>query len=244
MQKESDLARHKVLVLVGGLGERLQSVYADGPKAMAPIHGTPFLAHLLARLEQADFEHVVLCVGYRHEQIQNWFGDGASAGLRISYSVEEELLGTGGAIRLGAERFAKGQRIFAMNGDTLHTIDFTAMLGFRQAHRAHCTVGLTSVAEAGRYGSVELDTSGVITAFREKNGTARGGLVNSGTYIVEPEVLEGIPEDRPVSLEREVLPQWLKNGLVGFSASGYFIDIGVPEDYLRAQQELKRLEAM
>ena len=244
MHEQSDLIKHKVLVLVGGLGTRLQSVYADGPKAMAPIHGIPFLAYLLARLQQAGFEDVVLCVGYRHQQIRHWFGNGTTSGLRLRYSVEAELLGTGGAMRRGAQQFAKGERIFTMNGDTIHAIDFAAMLRFHEEQRAGCTIGLASVSESGRYGSVELGDGGRITAFREKDAVARCGLVNSGTYIVEPELIEAIPEGRPVSLEREVLPHWLNDRLMGFSASGYFIDIGVPEDYLRAQQVLKSLESM
>jgi mannose-1-phosphate guanylyltransferase len=242
MHHQIELTKHKVLILVGGLGTRLLSMYAEGPKAMAPIHGAPFLAYLLAKLSDEGFEEVVLCVGHKHQTIQDHFGDGSSSGLRIEYSVEEELLGTGGAIRLAAQRFAPGQRVFAMNGDTLHALDYSAMLQFHGEHRAKCTIGLAEVGDASRYGSVELDEAGRVSAFREKSAVAHPGLVNSGTYILEPDVVEAIPAGRPVSLEREVLPTLLDDKLMGFPASGYFIDIGVPEDYLRAQKELGKLE--
>jgi len=235
------LAEHKALVLVGGLGTRLKSVYSEGPKAMAPIRGKPFLDHLLRGLARAGFVDVVLCVGYRHEPIREFFGDGSRIGLNLHYSIERELLGTAGAIRLGAIKFASGERVFAINGDTLHPIDYTEMLRFHNRKRANCTITLAEVQDAVRYGSVELQPSGRVIGFLEKNAPSGRSLVNSGTYIFEPNVIDAIPADRPVSLEREVLPLILGELVVGFTSQAYFIDIGVPADYIRAQTELEEL---
>jgi NDP-sugar pyrophosphorylase family protein len=241
---QTAVSDHKALVLVGGLGTRLRAVYADGPKAMAPINGRPFLALLLERLARSGFKDVVLCVGYRAEAIQSWFKDGAEFGLRIQYSIEDQLLGTAGAIRLGVDRFAAGQRVLAMNGDTWHALDYHAMLEHHLGERSVCTIALTEVPDAGRYGSVELNSNSRVTGFLEKSAAVHRGWINSGTYLLEHEVIELIPADRVVSLEREVLPRLIQSNVVGFCSNAYFVDIGIPADYQRAQQELERTEAL
>jgi D-glycero-alpha-D-manno-heptose 1-phosphate guanylyltransferase len=226
------------LVLVGGMGTRLRPVYAQGPKALAPIAGKPFLAYLLESLAAAGLKHVVLCVGYGAEQIEGWVKDGAKFDLRIRYSRETEAMGTAGALGLAYLRFARGQRVLAMNGDSIVQMSLPAMWDWHLKNAAAATIALVGLADTARYGRVEVNEGGWISSFHEKNGQAAPGFINGGAYLFEASVLEDIVVQGSVSLEREVLPAQIPRGLLAFKTSGYFIDIGIPEDYLRAQAEL------
>jgi D-glycero-alpha-D-manno-heptose 1-phosphate guanylyltransferase len=227
-----------VLVLVGGLGTRLRTAYADGPKALAPIQGRPFLAYILKLLSDAGLSRIVLCVGYRAEQIEQWLGDGTSLGLQVKYSREEEPLGTAGAIALAYSRYAKGERVLAMNGDSILQLPLAAMWDVHMRRLAEATVALAQVQDASRYGSVGVNREGWVTSFREKGSGKRAGLINGGVYLFEPAVLDAVVQRGSISLEREVLPNQLQRGLLAFKTDGYFIDIGIPQDFARAQAEL------
>jgi D-glycero-alpha-D-manno-heptose 1-phosphate guanylyltransferase len=226
------------LVLVGGLGTRLRSVYADGPKALAPIEGKPFLAYLLKLLANAGLSRVVLCVGYRAEQIEQWLGHGKSLGLNVSYSREDEPMGTAGALGLAYSRYARGERILAMNGDSILQLSLAAMWNAHISRGAGATIALAQVPDTSRYGSVEVNENGWVTSFHEKSGEPCPGFINGGVYLFEPSVMDSILDGHRVSLEREVLPAQLSRGLLAFRSAGYFIDIGVPHDLVRAQSEL------
>ena len=236
------LADCPALLLVGGLGVRLRSAYDDGPKAMAPVNGQPFLAYLLNSLARSGFRIVILCVGYRSDQIQRWLGDGASFGLSVLYSEETQAMGTGGALQLAFSRYRLDRRFFAMNGDSILQLDFHAM--YREHIRAgsQATMALARVDDSSRYGAVGLDDKGWVTSFKEKGGLPVAGYINGGVYVFEPEVMDLVPSGRPVSLEQEILPQLAAQKLRAFQSAGYFIDIGVPADFARAQTELKELE--
>lgn len=238
---QNSIIQLPVLILAGGFGTRLQTVYDTGPKAMAPISGKPFIWYLLHTIRLAGFKRVVLCVGYKHEQIEAWAGDGSGLGLEITYSVEDEPLGTAGAIRLAAQKYLHCNSFAVMNGDSLAQPDFLELVCAHLATRAKATMVLAHVPDSGRYGRVDIDDNGRIVAFVEKSTNTGEAFINSGVYIFETSVIDSIPNDRPVSLEREILPNLVGNGLFSFKTRGYFIDIGVPEDFSRAQRELKEL---
>lgn len=241
----------QALILAGGLGTRLRPVVADRPKSMAAVDDRPFLAYQIACLRRWGVDHVVLCVGYLHAHVSDYFGDGAASGVRIDYSVEDEPLGTGGAVKL-AERFVDGP-FFVLNGDTYFDIDLRAMA--RAHHRraapgdAHGngrsgeredagagplgTVAVVEVADGRAFGSVALRADGRIEAFREKSAELAPGFINAGIYWLEKDVMNHIPSGRAVSLERDVFPGLVadRRGLYAFPAAGFFVDIGTPDGY-------------
>lgn len=237
--RANNLSACPALVLVGGLGTRLRPAYADGPKALAPIEGKPFLAYLLKQLADAGLTRVVLCVGYRAEQIEQWLGDGKSNGLNVSYSREDEPMGTAGALGLAYSRYARGERVLALNGDSILQLSLAAMWDAHKSRGAAATIALAHVPDTSRYGGVEVNEQGWVTSFREKSsGELVPGFINGGVYLLEPPVMDMILNGQLRSIEREVLPAQLSRGLLGFKSDGYFIDIGIPEDLARAQTEL------
>jgi D-glycero-alpha-D-manno-heptose 1-phosphate guanylyltransferase len=236
-RQENGLAHCPALILVGGLGTRLRPVYADGPKALAPIRGKPFLAYLLKMLAENGLSRVVLCMGYRAGQIEQWLAD-QSFGLHIHYSHEDEPMGTAGALGLAYSRYARGERMLAMNGDSILQLSLASMWNLHAARGAEATIALAYVPDTSRYGSVGVNEEGWVTAFSEKSTERKPGFINGGVYLFEPSVMDRVVKDCSVSLEREVLPTQLMRGLLGFKSDGYFIDIGVPQDLARAQSEL------
>lgn len=222
-------------ILAGGLGTRLRSVVADRPKVLAPVAGRPFLAHLLDRLSSAGVGKVVLLVGYAAEQVKAAFGE-EYGGMRLAYSAEPEPRGTGGAVRLALPHF-DGDAVLLLNGDSFCDVDLTAFRAFHLEEPRSAALTLTRVPNAGRFGRVNLDTDGRVVGFEEKRANAGPGWINAGVYLLPRRLLEEIPADRAVSLEREVFPDWVARGLVrAFPAGGRFIDIGVPESYAAASE--------
>jgi NDP-sugar pyrophosphorylase family protein len=235
------------VILAGGLGTRLREAYATGPKCMAPVGGRPFLSYLLTWLKSQGVKEVILCVGYKRTHIQKYVGKGEKWGLRVTYSIEEELLGTGGAVKK-AEELISGMRLFVVNGDTFLGVNLREMLKFHRSRGALATLAVVNVADSRRYGSLRLDEEGKITSFLEKgegdldhksNETKKS--INGGVYIFEKKLLNHIGARGPISLEKNVLPQMVasKNEKVyGLLMDAYFVDIGVPKDLWRAQREL------
>ncbi len=232
------LAECPVLILAGGLGTRLRPTYADGAKVLAPVRGKPFLLYLLQQLATAGFRQIILCVGYRAEEVEQWLGDGSTLGLVVNYSREDEPMGTAGALRLAYGRFMAGQRVFAMNGDSILQVPFRSMYEAHLKHGPAGTIALAEVADTSRYGTVDVDENGFVSRFREKSGEDRQGVINGGVYLFERSIMDLVPAGRPVSLEREILPIAVSLNLLAFKSCGYFIDIGVPADLVRAQAEL------
>lgn len=231
------------VVLAGGLGTRLRTAYAGGPKSMAPVGKRPFLDYLLSWLRSQGVEKVVICVGYKRSQIQRFVGRGRKWGLRVTFSVERKLLGTGGALKK-AENLISGDRVLVVNGDTFVDINVQELIKFHEGRKALATLAAVNVADSGRYGSLGVDGENKITAFFEKitrNGARQTGkhLINGGVYVFQKEVLKEIYAHDSVSLEREVLPLLVQqNCMYAFESNSYFLDIGVPEDLWRAQLEL------
>ena len=226
----------EVIVLAGGLGTRLRDVVPDLPKPMAPIAGQPFLKYLLASLERRGFTRAILSVGYRAAAVRDYFG-ARLGNLDLTYCTEEQPLGTGGAIR-AASRLASGDPVFVVNGDTFASVDYGEMLAQHLAERDVLSVALMHVTDTARYGAVE--TVGTrIESFTEK-GRSGAGYLNAGVYLLRRDLLEALDLPECFSFEEEVLRlrrQQVRPAAV--FASGYFIDIGVPEDYARAQYELR-----
>lgn len=200
---------------------------------MVEIAGRPFLEYLVLQLRSQGYSEIVLCTGHLGELVERYFGSGKAFGMEIRHSRESEARGTAGAIKL-AEPLLSGDRWLVMNGDSFFDIDLDRLVGFHQATAATATIALANVDEAGRYGAVKLGDGGRIEAFSEKtSGAPKPALINGGTYVIERQVLDLVAPDRPVSLEREIFPAMVGRGLHGVVCDGTFVDIGVPEDYLR-----------
>ena len=229
----------RVLILAGGLGTRLQALVPDRPKPMAEVAGKPFLAYQVEQLRAQGFTELVLCLGHRAGQIQGHFGDGGRWGVSIAYSNEPELWGTAGAIK-NARAWIE-EPFLVLNGDSYLEVDLPALVEFHRKERAaeartQGTLAALAVEEAGAYGTLKLDGQGRIRRFREKAGGGPG-WINGGVYVLEPDVLDLIPGDRAVSLERETFPLILERGgcLHGYPVQGFFADIGTPAGYRRFQ---------
>lgn len=222
----------QAIILAGGLGTRLRGVVPDLPKPLAPVRGRPFLAIVLEQLRAQGFVSAVLSVGYRHELIREAFRDQFD-GLAISYVVEDRPLGTGGAIRLAARACGETD-VFVLNGDSYTELAFADMQARHREAETPLTVCAVEVPDAARYGRVLVENSRV-RGFSEK-GSSGPGLINAGVYLMRRDLLETLALPEVFSFEVDVLAARVGElcPLV-YPTRGRFIDIGVPEDYARAQ---------
>ena len=200
---------------------------------MALISGTPFLQLLLDRLRSQGVGDVVLGTGYMAEKIEGYFGSGNKFAMRIRYSREHEPLGTGGALKLAEPLIS--DPVLVLNGDSYVEWSLGPMLGLFAAKDAHGVVVLQSVADVTRYGSVALDHDGRINRFLEKGVQDGPGLINAGVYLLRKQIVRDLPEGKTISLEKEVFPCLLDSRVYGLVCTGLFIDIGIPDDFKRAQ---------
>lgn len=229
----------EAVILAGGFGTRLSHVVSDVPKPMAPVYGRPFLCYLLDRLADAGIQRVVLATGYMHEVIETYFGTGYQ-GLEIIYSNEDQPLFTGGAIRQAAEKI-QSEDFVVLNGDTLFDIDFQQLYDFHTSHDAHLSIALRRVEDTGRYGAVTCENDRIV-AFHEKTESQGAGDINGGIYAIKRTWLLNQNLPTKFSFEKELMQPFAGDShFYGLSFNDYFIDIGVPEDYFRAQQEFKTL---
>lgn len=223
-----------VLLLVGGMGTRLRPVLSDKPKPLAPIGGISFLELLVMQLGSQGFQHLVLCTGFLAGQIRQEFGDGRKWNVTIEYSEESRPLGTAGAIKL-AERFvSKTPEFVVMNGDSFLELDLHQLIRFHQEHRGSASMAVCQVPNAARYGTVHLGEKNRVVRFSEKTGIPEPGVINGGVYVFNREILGNI-SDGPSSLEKDVFPALMNQGIFALEQDGIFIDIGTPDDYSRAQ---------
>jgi len=226
-----------VVILAGGLGTRLRPAVADRPKGLAPIGGKPFLEIQIELLADQGAKRFVLCVGHLAGQIEAHLGDGSRWGVHIEYSLEQErLLGTAGALKL-AQRWFDPQAL-VLNGDTYFALDYRRLVEHHRLERRRAgvlaTIALARAPDAARYGSVLLDAAGRhLAGFAEKGSLAAGTArwLNAGAYVLERELIERIPADRPASLERDVFPEVLQSGgrIAALTSEELFFDIGTPE---------------
>jgi mannose-1-phosphate guanylyltransferase len=226
------------VILVGGLGTRLRPLTERTRKDMLPLVDRPQLAYTFEHLRRFGVTRAIVSCGYLPTQIQEHFG-GRYGDLELDYRVEEEPLGTGGAIRFAADGI--DEPFLALNGDSLRETDLEALRSFHGERGGRATILLTPVEDPSRYGLVRVNGDGRVLSFLEKPRPEEidTNLINAGLYILEPDVLDLIPPGRPVSIEREVFPQLVEDGAVyGVALPGYWLDIGTPEAYLQAHRDV------
>jgi len=231
----------EAIILAGGFGTRLQKVVSDVPKSMALINGTPFLEYLLNYLTGQGIVKIILSVGHKRELIHDHFRN-RFRHLTISYAVEEEPLGTGGGIRNALEQ-VEGDSVFALNGDSMFRIDLNAMQHLHQKSEADLTMALRYLDDTSRYGTVKINLDKRVTGFIEKAPDSPPGYINGGIYLIKKDYLLSYPQGQAFSIEKDCFEKsFTGSKIFGYPARGYFIDIGIPEDYMTAQDEFKRFE--
>jgi D-glycero-alpha-D-manno-heptose 1-phosphate guanylyltransferase len=227
------------IILAGGLGTRLRSVISDLPKCMAPVAGQPFLKHVIRYLLSQGIEKFIFSLGYKHEVIEKFLNEQFPT-LDYQLSVEEESLGTGGAIQLACKRIIE-KNVFVVNGDTLFKADIEKASVFHIGSNAECTLMLKPMRKFDRYGAVELDNDFSVKKFREKQFFETGDI-NAGIYVLNVESFldKDLPEK--FSFEKDYLERFYPDKKIyAIIQDNYFIDIGIPEDFQKAQIELTQL---
>ena len=234
-------AQTDAVILVGGRGTRLRPLTNNTPKPMLPTANYPFLQHLLARIKAAGITHVVLGTSFKAEVFEEYFGDGSEMGLEIEYVVEEEALGTGGAIRNVYEKL-RNETVMVFNGDVLGDTDLLAVLGTHQDKNADLTMHLVRVQDPRAFGCVPTDADGKVLDFLEKTEDPPTDQINAGIYVFRRELIAEIPAGRVVSVEREVFPKFLEDGrrFYGHVDSSYWRDMGRPDDFVHGSSDLVR----
>jgi len=223
----------EAIILAGGFGTRLRRVVSDVPKPMALVNEKPFLQYILDYLKKQGVCRVVLAVGYMHEKIKNFFGD-QYAGMELIYSIEKAPLFTGGAIKQALMQ-CKNDEVFVINGDTFFDVDLTAMQHFHERNGSDLTLAIRYMTNFERYGTLERKQDRIV-AFHEKKKT-KAGYINGGVYFMKKNLLDTILEEK-FSFEKDFMEKQTKQiQILGFESDGYFIDIGVPEDYAKAQED-------
>ncbi len=226
----------EAIILAGGLGTRLRSEVPDLPKCMAPVNGKPFIAFVIDECIKEGVSHFIFSLGYRSDVIIQFL---ESSFTELSYDIviEEEPLGTGGAIQLACSK-ATTADVIVCNGDTLFKVDLQALMQFHVQKNANCTLALKPMKAFDRYGVVELHSNGSIASFQEKKYYEQG-LINGGVYILNVAAFREEHFPLKFSFEKEYLEaKYQKGKMFGLQQDAYFIDIGIPEDFKRAQIEL------
>jgi D-glycero-alpha-D-manno-heptose 1-phosphate guanylyltransferase len=227
----------EAIILAGGLGTRLRSVVSDVPKCMALVAGKPFLHFVIEHLLKEGVEKFIFAVGYKSEMIIDYVNKQYPL-LHVKYSIEDEPLGTGGAIKQACSLVTE-ENILILNGDTLFKVDINTLLSFHIKSGSDCTLSLKPMQHFDRYGVVELNDDASVSAFKEKQHYS-SGLINGGVYALKASLflLENFPQK--FSFEKDYLEAFVnKRNMHAIVQYQYFIDIGIPEDYERAQSELK-----
>jgi mannose-1-phosphate guanylyltransferase len=233
--------RMKAILLAGGKGTRLRPLTLHTPKPIVPIFQRPFLHYQIDLLKQVpDIDEVILSLNYQPRRIEEVFGDGTDAGIKIRYVVEPSPLGTGGAIRYAGESLTDSVVVF--NGDVLTQIDLAAVLRLHRERGAKATIVLTPVENPSAYGLVETDAEGNVRRFLEKPkpDEITCDTINAGIYVLEPETFDRIPKDTAWSIERSYFPSLVERGetFVAYTYRGYWIDIGTPEKYVQVHRDV------
>lgn len=223
---------HEAIILAGGFGTRLKSVVSDLPKPLAPVAGRPFLAWILDALADQSFSRVIVSVGYLHEQIIETLGY-SWRDMVLSYAIESEPLGTGGAIRYAARQTAS-QTLCVLNGDTFVELDYNVMFAAHTAAEASITIAAVAVSDIGRFGELAI-AGGRVVGFSEKGGSGPG-RINGGIYCINRSLFDDVGLPNRFSFETDVLSLHLARlNPLAYKVNGLFIDMGIPEDYARAQ---------
>src|SRR3712207_2826470 len=232
----------QAVILVCGEGTRLRPLTSTVPKPVVPLVDRPFLAYMIEWLRGHGVDHVVMSMGYLATAVRNVLGDGSAYGVRISYVEEPEPRGTAGALKYAEDLLE--ERFFMLNGDVLADMDLTAQLEQHERTGARATLALVPVDDPTAYGLVRLEEDHRVREFVEKPPADQidTNLVSAGAYVLERDVVDLIPPDQNVSIEREIWPQLVGDGLYGFAHRGaYWLDIGTPERYLQGRSEERRV---
>ena len=228
----------KAIILAGGVGTRLRPLSCTRPKLLFPLLNKPLLDHTLERLAETGVNGVTLAVKFMADSFMTRYGKSTN-GMTVSYSKEKIPMWTGGAIKYAEELIGHDDQFLVLNGDIFTTIDYSELIRKHKENEAIATIALYKVKDPSRYGTVKLTDDNRITQFVEKAplGKAPSNLINAGVYVLDPEIFDYIPAGRPVSIEREVFPKLAEQGkLFGHTFTDVWIDIGKPEDYLRANK--------
>ena len=230
----------EAIILAGGFGTRLKDVTGDTPKPMALINNRPFLEYQLSFLDSWGVNHVILSLGYKADIIKNYFGD-KFKNIELTYSIEKEPLGTGGAIKLAFSEI-RGHAAFALNGDTLFDVNLKRLTDCMRIRNSKFCIALRYSWEPDRYGSVELDKNAMIVKFYEKGKDGDENLINGGLYAINKDYFLNLDLPDKFSVEKDFFEKYYKTEqLFGFRCHSYFIDIGIPSDFQKAQDEFKSL---
>jgi mannose-1-phosphate guanylyltransferase len=223
----------QAVILVGGEGTRLRPLTSTVPKPVVPLVDRPFIAYMLEWLRGHGVDDVVMSCGFLATAVRNVLGDGSQYGLRLRFVEEPEPRGTAGALKYAEDLL--DERFLMLNGDVLCDLDLSAQIAQHEATGATGTLALVGVKDPSAYGLVRLDGDNAVQEFVEKPSADQidTNLISAGAYVLERSVLGLIPPDRNVSIEREVWPQLVGDGLYGFASEAYWLDIGTPERYLQ-----------
>jgi mannose-1-phosphate guanylyltransferase len=228
----------QALILAGGEGTRLRPLTTTVPKPVVPLVDRPFIAFMLDWLRGHGVDDVVMSCGHLASGVRNVLGDGSAYGVRLRYVEEPQPLGTGGALKFAESLL--DERFLMLNGDVLTDIDLTAQLAEHERTGARATLALVPVDDPSAYGLVRRNRDGSVHEFLEKPSPDQidTNLVNAGAYVLHRDVLADVPKGARVSIERDVFPTLVDDGLFGYESSGYWLDIGTPERYLQATYDI------
>jgi mannose-1-phosphate guanylyltransferase len=227
------------ILLVGGLGTRLKPLTNETPKPMLPIAGIPVTEHQILAAKKAGITTVVLATSYLSEVFTPYFGDGSKWGMKLLYAVEEEPLGTGGAIRNAAQLLGGDENVVIFNGDVLSHHDIAAQIKFHEEKKSDVTLHLISVEDARAFGCVPTDADGRVTAFLEKMDNPVTNSINAGCYVFNRAVINQIPLGKVVSVERETFPALVASGrpVFGYKEQSYWLDVGTPAALFKGSRD-------
>ena len=226
------LSTISILILCGGFGKRLQPIVSDRQKVLADVTGKPFITFILEQISDAGGENVILCSGYMGNQIKSFFGKKYKS-LSLQYLKEREPLGTAGAIRHALD-VIKSDTLVVFNGDSYCDINPQDLLAWHFEKKSSCTLTLVKMQDASRYGCVNFDINYRVTSFSEKNLDKKNGWINAGIYCMNRQLIAGLPENRNVSLEKDLFPSLISKKFHSFPQDAKFIDIGTPDSYKEA----------
>ncbi|MEO8770187.1 MAG: nucleotidyltransferase family protein [Ferruginibacter sp.] len=228
---------YQAIILAGGLGTRLRSAVPDLPKCMAPVAGKPFLHYVIAYLQQQGVTSFIFSLGYLHEFIEDYINK-TYPNLEVQYSIEDEPLGTGGAIQHACSK-ATEENLLVLNGDTMYKIDVEKLLSFHTNRHSSCTLALKPMEHFERYGVVEINQENYIQSFKEKQFYEHG-LINGGVYGLNVAAFLALGLPTKFSFEKDYLEKYFTSEkMIGIIQDEYFIDIGIPEDFAKADKEFK-----
>jgi D-glycero-alpha-D-manno-heptose 1-phosphate guanylyltransferase len=231
-----DTHLRECIILAGGLGTRLRETVPELPKCLAPVAGKPFLFHIIKQLQKQGITHFVFSLGYKHEYIEA-FLDTHFPDINRSLSIEDEPLGTGGAIKK-ALSYCHNKHVAVINGDTFFNVSFHSAIEFHLKQNAECTLILKPMLRFDRYGVVSIDESNTVIEFKEKK-YYESGFINGGIYIINKDQFKNNELPEKFSFEKEYLEKAVNTSkLAGFLQDEYFIDIGIPEDFNKANLEI------